>query len=273
MLDELVASDRLRYATAVELRARIAECGPAGERADSRLDVGRPHKPFAEPRFWPTLVSLTRRSAWHGSPPVPKGRQHPLTFLIAVACIVLLAGTVSPAFGGPTATGGRGKGPEDRQACAGRGEAGRQALQAGTRRGRKDRSRRPPRPARIRRPGRRGGRARRQGRDRRDRTTGRDRRSRPDRLAQRVPRDLAEPRGRGDRRRPGLRPRRRGQTPSSRFPIQRGSWPSPRSRSRTPTRPLARGAACCASATARGRTPASPDEPDVRLRPSRTERI
>jgi hypothetical protein len=31
VLDELVASDRLRYATAVELRARIAECGPAGE--------------------------------------------------------------------------------------------------------------------------------------------------------------------------------------------------------------------------------------------------
>ena len=30
VLDELVASDRLRYATAVELRARIAECGPAG---------------------------------------------------------------------------------------------------------------------------------------------------------------------------------------------------------------------------------------------------
>ena len=28
VLDELVASDRLRYATAVELRARIAECGP-----------------------------------------------------------------------------------------------------------------------------------------------------------------------------------------------------------------------------------------------------
>jgi hypothetical protein len=30
VLDELVASDRLRYATAVELRARIADCGPAG---------------------------------------------------------------------------------------------------------------------------------------------------------------------------------------------------------------------------------------------------
>ena len=30
VLDELVASDRLRYATAVELRARIGECGPAG---------------------------------------------------------------------------------------------------------------------------------------------------------------------------------------------------------------------------------------------------
>ena len=30
VLDELVATDRLRYATAVELRARIAECGPAG---------------------------------------------------------------------------------------------------------------------------------------------------------------------------------------------------------------------------------------------------
>jgi hypothetical protein len=30
VLDELVVSDRLRYATAVELRARIAECGPAG---------------------------------------------------------------------------------------------------------------------------------------------------------------------------------------------------------------------------------------------------
>ena len=30
VLDELVASDRLRYATAVELRARIEECGPAG---------------------------------------------------------------------------------------------------------------------------------------------------------------------------------------------------------------------------------------------------
>ena len=30
VLDELVASDRLRYGTAVELRARIAECGPAG---------------------------------------------------------------------------------------------------------------------------------------------------------------------------------------------------------------------------------------------------
>ena len=28
VLDELVASDRLRYATAVELRARIEECGP-----------------------------------------------------------------------------------------------------------------------------------------------------------------------------------------------------------------------------------------------------
>ena len=31
VLDELVASDRLRYATAVELRARIAECGPPTE--------------------------------------------------------------------------------------------------------------------------------------------------------------------------------------------------------------------------------------------------
>ncbi|HZO58832.1 MAG TPA: hypothetical protein VFB51_03980 [Solirubrobacterales bacterium] len=30
VLDELVSTDRLRYATAVELRARIAECGPAG---------------------------------------------------------------------------------------------------------------------------------------------------------------------------------------------------------------------------------------------------
>jgi hypothetical protein len=30
VLDELVATDRLRYASAVELRARIAECGPAG---------------------------------------------------------------------------------------------------------------------------------------------------------------------------------------------------------------------------------------------------
>ena len=30
VLDDLVATDRLRYATAVELRARIAECGPAG---------------------------------------------------------------------------------------------------------------------------------------------------------------------------------------------------------------------------------------------------
>jgi hypothetical protein len=29
-LEELVASDRLRYVTAVELRARIAQCGPAG---------------------------------------------------------------------------------------------------------------------------------------------------------------------------------------------------------------------------------------------------
>ena len=28
VLDELVATDRLRYATAVELRARIEECGP-----------------------------------------------------------------------------------------------------------------------------------------------------------------------------------------------------------------------------------------------------
>ncbi len=38
----------------------------------------------------------------------PKGR-HPLTILIGVFCIVLLAGTVSPAFGGPTATGGAAK--------------------------------------------------------------------------------------------------------------------------------------------------------------------
>ena len=30
MLDELVASDRMRYATAVELRTRIEECGPDG---------------------------------------------------------------------------------------------------------------------------------------------------------------------------------------------------------------------------------------------------
>ena len=30
VLEELVATDRLRYATAVELSARIAECGPAG---------------------------------------------------------------------------------------------------------------------------------------------------------------------------------------------------------------------------------------------------
>ena len=30
VLDELVASDRLRYGTAVELRARIADCGPLG---------------------------------------------------------------------------------------------------------------------------------------------------------------------------------------------------------------------------------------------------
>ena len=30
VLDDLVTTDRLRYATAVELRARIAECGPAG---------------------------------------------------------------------------------------------------------------------------------------------------------------------------------------------------------------------------------------------------
>jgi hypothetical protein len=29
VLDELVASGRLRYGTAVELRARIADCGPA----------------------------------------------------------------------------------------------------------------------------------------------------------------------------------------------------------------------------------------------------
>ncbi|MGZ8693592.1 MAG: hypothetical protein ACXWZT_12810 [Gaiellaceae bacterium] len=30
VLDELVTTDRLRYTTAVELRARIAQCGPAG---------------------------------------------------------------------------------------------------------------------------------------------------------------------------------------------------------------------------------------------------
>jgi hypothetical protein len=30
VLDEMVATDRLRYGTAVELRARIAECGPVG---------------------------------------------------------------------------------------------------------------------------------------------------------------------------------------------------------------------------------------------------
>ena len=30
VLDELVVTDRLRYATAVELRARITECGPMG---------------------------------------------------------------------------------------------------------------------------------------------------------------------------------------------------------------------------------------------------
>lgn len=30
VLDELVSSDRLRYATAVELRTRIEDCGPEG---------------------------------------------------------------------------------------------------------------------------------------------------------------------------------------------------------------------------------------------------
>jgi hypothetical protein len=30
VLDELVAGERLRYATAVELRARIEDCGPLG---------------------------------------------------------------------------------------------------------------------------------------------------------------------------------------------------------------------------------------------------
>jgi len=30
VLDELVASDRMRYGTAVELRTRIEECGPDG---------------------------------------------------------------------------------------------------------------------------------------------------------------------------------------------------------------------------------------------------
>ena len=46
--------------------------------------------------------------AW--KPVGPKGRQHPLTILIAIACIALLAGTVSPAFGGPTAPAAVAKG-------------------------------------------------------------------------------------------------------------------------------------------------------------------
>jgi len=40
-------------------------------------------------------------------PAGPKGR--PRTILLGITCIVLLAGTVSPAFGGPTATGGAAK--------------------------------------------------------------------------------------------------------------------------------------------------------------------
>ena len=40
-------------------------------------------------------------------PAAPQGR--PLTFFFCIACVVLLAGTVSPAFGGPTATGAAAK--------------------------------------------------------------------------------------------------------------------------------------------------------------------
>ena len=208
-------------------------------------------------------------------------RKHPLTILIGVLVVVLFAGTVSPAFGGPTATGGAAKAMKAAKRALGRRQAGRQALQAGAGRRGQDRSRRParssagPKASTVAQgpPGHKG-------------TTGADgaqgahrprrrhRPARPDRIARRHAQRLHEHRDRGHRDRPGVRsttaaPTRRSQLPYSArdHGLRLGAGQEPR------RGPRDAAAASCASATAPGPARSQRHEPDLRVRFSRTERI
>ena len=175
---------------------------------------------------------------------------------------MLLAGTVSPAFGGPTATGGAAKALKTAKRALGVAKQADKRSKLALAAAQQDRSRRPARPAWLRGlstvPRARAAQAGTKGATGAQGATGAAPAQTASTASCRVTRSARlSIATEATAHRPRLRPRRRRRRPDHDPLLGPRRWPSPRCRSGTPTRPRARDAACCASATAPGRAPAS----------------